>query len=310
MPDKKNAQKNTSKKCGFISIIGAPNAGKSTLINSFTGQKISIVTPKAQTTRNRIRGIRIYEDTQMIFVDTPGIFRIKGRLDNQLNRSIVQMAKTSFEGTDFIILLIDAQKDITEDDREVIELLKNEKTKKLLVLNKVDIIDKSRLLELSQKLNELLQFETVFMISALKGKGVEDILRYLAKELPEGPYLYPEDEISDFPARLMAADVTRERLFINLHDEIPYNTMVETETYKEDARGIRINQSIYVISETHKKMLIGTKGSVIKKVGEESRRQLTKMLGKKVHLFLHVKVRDKWMENKENYHISGLEFFS
>jgi GTP-binding protein Era len=220
------------------------------------------------------------------------------------------MAKDSFEGTDITMFIMDAQKDITEDDREVLELLRSRPGKKILVLNKVDVIDKTRLLELSQKLHSMIQFETVFMISALKGNGVEDILRYLSKNLPSGPYLYPEDEITDFPARLLAADITRERLFFNLHDEIPYNTMVETETYKENTREIRIDQSIYVISETHKKMLIGTKGQLIKKIGEESRRQLAKLLGKKVHLFLHVKVRDNWMENKENYNISGLDFFS
>ena len=297
-----------NKKCGFVSIVGAPNAGKSTLINAFTEHKISIVTPKAQTTRNRIRGIKIHNNAQIIFVDTPGIFKIKGKLDNTLNRSIVQTAKNSFEGTDFIILMIDSSKRISDDDLEVIGFLKNQHVKKILVLNKVDIIEKTKLLELSQQLHTMLEFETVFMISAVKNLGVKDILEYLSKNLPESEFLYPEDEISDFPARLLAADVTRERLFINLREEIPYNTMVETETYDEGKKDIKINQAIYVISETHKKMIIGTKGAVIKKIGEESRRQLTKILGKKVHLFLHVKVRDKWMENKENYSVSGIDF--
>ncbi len=295
-------------KCGFVAIVGAPNAGKSTLVNQLTGQKVSIVTPKAQTTRNRIRGIRMYEKTQVIFIDTPGIFRVQGRLNNKLNHAIVQTAKNAFEGIDYIIFMLDASKRRTDDDAEVVELLKNQTTPKILVLNKIDIVEKEKLLELAMKLNEEMQFEKTFMISALKGNGAEDILKYLSGKLPEGEYLYPEDEVSDFPARLLAADITREKLFMNLREEIPYNTMVETEKYEESKNDIKIHQSIYTISETHKKMIIGKGASLVKRIGEQSRRELTELLGKKVSIFLHVKVRENWMDNKDLYKTSGIDY--
>jgi GTP-binding protein Era len=297
-----------TKKCGFVAVVGTPNAGKSTLVNTLTGQKVSIVTPKAQTTRNRIRGIRVHNNAQVIFVDTPGIFKVKGRLDNRLNRSIVETAKNAFEGTDYIMYMFDASKKITEDEEEVINFLKGQSIPKILVLNKVDVIDKARLLEISPKLNELLEFEKTFMISATKGKGVEDILNYLSEKLPDGPYLYPEDEISDFPARLLAADVTREKLFMNLREEVPYNIMVETEKYEEGRKDIKIHQSIYTVSETHKRMIIGAKGAIVKKVGEQSRIELTKIFGKKVHLFLYVKVKENWMTSKDSYVTSGIDY--
>ncbi len=303
-----NQPKKQNKRCGFVAVVGAPNAGKSTLVNALTGAKISIVTPKAQTTRNRIRGIKIHDNTQIIFVDTPGIFKIKGKLDNRLNRSIVATARNAFEGTDFIMLIIDSAKKLSENDHEVINFLKDQPVQKILVLNKIDIIEKEKLLELSQHLHSLLDFKTVFMISAVKKNGLDAMLDYLSHNLPQGEFLYPADEVTDFPARLLAADVTREKLFMNLREEIPYNTMVETEKYDEGKNDIKIHQSIYTISETHKKMIIGTQASLIKKIGEQSRRELSKILGKKVHIFLHVKVRDNWMDNRDTYVTSGIDY--
>lgn len=299
-----------STKCGFVSIVGAPNVGKSTLTNRFCESKISIVTPKAQTTRGRLKAIAIHGDTQIVFVDTPGIFKVEGSLDNRLNRSIVLTARNSFEGVDYIALVIDARKGIRENDEYIINLLKKEKNPKFLIINKIDLVDKVGLLDLSARLNEMLDFEVTFMISATKNKGVVDILDYLSKELPFHPWMYPEDQISDSPMRLVAAEITREKIFMSLQEELPYNCYVETELYKEDDKAIKINQSIYVKTDSHKRIMIGKKGALIKSIGEKARKELTYMTGKKVHLFLFVKVRENWMDNKDKYIDSGMDFSS
>ena len=305
--DKTESDK-SQKRCGFVSVVGAPNVGKSTLVNTLTGAKVSITSPKAQTTRNRIRGIRIHEDTQIILVDTPGIFNLTGKLNNILNKSIVETAKNSLEGEDKIAVTIDSSKKLSENDRSLIELVKELNQPKILILNKVDKIEKPMLLELSQKLNEMMDFEATFMVSALKRKGTEDILKYLSKNLPEGPYLYPEDEISDFPMRMLAAEVTREKLIFSLKEEIPYNIMVETESYEETKKGIKINQAIYTTSEAHKRIIIGKNGSLIKKIGEQSRKELSQITETPVHLFLFVKVRENWLNNRSSIVSTGMDF--
>lgn len=298
---------NKQTRCGFVAVVGAPNSGKSTLVNQLTGQKVSIVTPKAQTTRNRIRGIKVHENSQIIFVDTPGIFKLSGRLNNKLNQSIIETARNAFEGMEYIMLMIDSTKKLTDDDQEALNFIKAQTAPKILVLNKIDIVEKESLLDLSVKLNEQVEFEKTFMISASKAKGTNDILSYIAGKLPLSPFHYPEDIISDFPARMLAAEITREKLFMNLRQEIPYNTMVETEKF-EEKRDITIHQVIYTTSDGHKAIILGNKGALIKKIGEQSRIELSKLLGKKVHLFLHIKVRPTWIEDKESYIISGMDF--
>jgi len=296
-------------KCGFVAIVGSPNAGKSTLLNILVGQKLSIVTPKPQTTRNRVRGIKIHNDTQIVFVDTPGIFKIKGKLDNRLNRSIVETSKNSFDGVDYFAFIFDCSKEFNENDEEVLKTLESQKSPKILILNKVDIIrDKAKLLDITTLLNSKLEFEKTFMISALKNKGTEDFIEYISKHLPDGVFLYPKDEISDFPMRIMAAEITREKIFLNIQEEIPYSIFVETEKFEEKKDSIKINQIIYTVTESHKKIILGKGASVLKRIGEQSRRELTQLTGKKVSVFLHVKVSKDWMEKKESYLTSGIDF--
>lgn len=294
-------------KCGFVAIFGAPNAGKSTLVNKITGEKVSIVTPRAQTTRNRIRGIKIYDNSQIILVDTPGIFKLTSKLDNNLNRSILKTAKNALEGIDCIVFLFDVAKKFNDDHAEVINFISTSQLPKILVLNKIDLIDREKLLEIALNLNKLASFDQTFMISAEKGDGIVDLLKFLSKKMPDGAFLYPKDEITDFPARLVAAETTREKLFILLRQELPYNIMVETESYKETYNSIIIHQSIFTTSEQHKGIIIGAKGAMLKKIGTQSRQELSKILGKKVQLFLHIKVRNDWMQNKQNYISSGID---
>lgn len=297
-------------KCGFISIIGAPNVGKSTLINNFCKTKVSIVTPKAQTTRGRLRAIAIHGESQIVCVDTPGIFKIENNLDNRLNRSLILTAKNSFEGVDYLAFVVDAKRGIREDDEYIINLLKHETGKKILIINKVDLARKDILLELAAKLNSEIDFEKTFMVSAKKGQGTEDILDYLSQKLPYSPWMYPEDQISDSPVRLMAAEITREKIFFNLKEELPYNVFIETEAFEEGKNSIKINQAIYVKTDSHKRIMIGKNGSLIKKIGEASRKEIAKLVDKKVSLFLFVKVRENWMENIGNYRGSGIDFSS
>jgi GTP-binding protein Era len=290
---------------GFIALIGAPNAGKSTLVNQLVGSKVSIVTHKVQTTRALVRGIVIHEQTQMVLVDTPGIFKPKRRLD----RAMVTTAWGGAKDADLILVLIDVEQGIDEEAEAILGSLHEKKRKVILVLNKVDRIEAPKLLELAQKANEMVNFDKTFMISALKGYGCKDLLKYLADNLPEGPWYYPEDQISDMPMRMLAAEITREKLYLRLHNELPYSSHIETETWEEKKDGsVRIQQVIYVERDSQKKIVLGHEGQAIKAIGQAARKELMEILEQKVHLFLFVKVRDNWGNDPERYREMGLEF--
>lgn len=290
---------------GFIALIGAPNAGKSTLINQLVGSKVSIVTHKVQTTRALVRGIVIHEQTQMVLVDTPGIFKPKRRLD----RAMVTTAWGGAKDADLILVLIDVEQGIDEEAEAILGSLHEKKRKVILVLNKVDRIEAPKLLELAQKANEKVNFDKTFMISALKGYGCKDLLKYLADNLPEGPWYYPEDQISDMPMRMLAAEITREKLYLRLHNELPYSSAIETESWEEKPDGsVRIQQVIYVERDSQKKIVLGHEGQAIKSIGQAARKELMEILEQKVHLFLFVKVRDNWGNDPERYREMGLEF--
>ena len=290
-----------------IALIGAPNAGKSTLLNRLVGAKVSIVTHKVQTTRARIRGIAIEGDSQLVYVDTPGIFAPKRRLD----RAMVSAAWDGVDDADATVLLHDARR--TEIDRETMEILEGLKRRRggrhILALNKIDTLKPERLLALAEKFTAIHDFEQVFMISALKGDGVDDLAAYLAREAPEGPWHFPEDQLSDLPQRLIAAEVLREKLFLALHQELPYALTVETESWENFADGsVKIQQVVYLQREGHKKIAIGRGGETIKGVREAAQKDLEEMLGCKVHLFVFLKVRERWTEDPERYRIWGLDF--
>ncbi|ATU92209.1 GTPase Era [Phyllobacterium zundukense] len=290
---------------GFIALIGAPNAGKSTLVNQLVGSKVSIVTHKVQTTRALVRGIVIHEQTQMVLVDTPGIFKPKRRLD----RAMVTTAWGGAKDADLILVLIDVEQGIDEEAEAILGSLHEKKRKVILVLNKVDRIEAPKLLELAQKANEKVNFDKTFMISALKGYGCKDLLKYLADNLPEGPWYYPEDQISDMPMRMLAAEITREKLYLRLHNELPYSSTIETESWEEKPDGsVRIQQVIYVERDSQKKIVLGHEGQAIKSIGQAARKELMEILEQKVHLFLFVKVRDNWGNDPERYREMGLEF--
>jgi GTP-binding protein Era len=290
---------------GFIALIGAPNAGKSTLVNQLVGSKVSIVTHKVQTTRALVRGIVIHEQTQMVLVDTPGIFKPKRRLD----RAMVTTAWGGAKDADLILVLIDVEQGIDEDAEAILGSLHEKKRKVILVLNKVDRIEAPKLLDLAQKANEMVNFDKTFMISALKGYGCKDLLKYLADNLPEGPWYYPEDQISDMPMRMLAAEITREKLYLRLHNELPYSSHIETESWEEKKDGsVRIQQVIYVERDSQKKIVLGHEGQAIKAIGQAARKELMEILEQKVHLFLFVKVRDDWGNDPERYREMGLEF--
>ncbi|WP_295968370.1 GTPase Era [uncultured Bartonella sp.] len=290
---------------GFVALIGAPNVGKSTLVNRLVGTKVSIVTHKVQTTRALIRGIIIHNNTQIVLVDTPGIFTPKRRLD----RAMVTTAWSGAKDADMVLVLVDAAKGLDEETEEVFASLSKVKQEKILVINKVDSVPRPSLLELTKKLNEGQQFSETFMISALKGTGCDDLLDYLAKKLPEGPWYYPEDQISDMPMRQLAAEITREKLYMCLHNELPYASTVETENWEERPDGsVKINQIIYVEREGQKKIVLGTKGETIKAIGQAARKELMEILEQKVHLFLFVKVRDHWSDDPERYREMGLDY--
>ena len=292
------------KRSGFIAVIGSPNSGKSTLINHFIGQKVTIVTRKVQTTRSVIRGICIHEESQLVFSDTPGIFEPKRRLD----RAMVEAAWGSSSDADIILFLYDAQKNrIDNETNKILDELGQSRKKKILVLNKVDLVDNKTLLPLIKNFEALCSFDATFIISALTGEGSKEVLSYLAKNLPKGPWLYPEDEITDLPARLLAAEITREHIFMRLHQELPYATTVETEEWTErDDGAIVINQIIYLKKAGHKKIVIGKNGSMIKMLGKAARIEIEQILERSVHLFLFVKVREKWMDDPDRYKIWGL----
>jgi len=290
---------------GFVALIGAPNAGKSTLMNRLVGAKVSIVTHKVQTTRSVIRGIATRDAAQIIFVDTPGIFAPKRRLDEAMVASAWEGAREA----DIVLCLIDAERGIGEHEEAMLKAAGQLPHKKALVLNKIDTVERSSLLALSQKANELAGFEQTFMISALKGDGCEDLLDWLAGKMPQGPWLYPEDEISDVPMRQLAAEITREKLYLRLHEEIPYASHVETEAWTEQKDGsVRIEQAIYVERASQKKIVIGKNGSAIKAVSMAARKELAEILERPVHLFLFVKVRENWGDDPARYREMGLEF--
>jgi GTPase len=291
--------------CGIVALIGAPNAGKSTLLNALVGAKISIVTPKVQTTRALIRGITVEGASQLIFVDTPGIFAPRRRLD----RAMVGTAWGSAHDADIVALLIDSRKGLEEDDEAILRGLVDVRTNKVLVLNKVDLVEKPRLLALAQVLNERVAPAATFMVSALSGDGVADLKGWLAAQVPAGPWLYPEDQMSDAPLRQLAAEITREKLYLRLHQELPYRSTVETDVWKELRDGsVRIEQTIYVERESQRKIVLGKGGQTIKAIGAAARKDIAEATEQPVHLFLFVKVREGWGDDPERYREMGLEF--
>jgi GTP-binding protein Era len=292
-------------RCGFVALIGAPNAGKSTLLNALVGSKVSIVSPKVQTTRNLVRGIAISGKTQIVFMDTPGIFAPRRRLD----RAMVAAALSGAADADLASLLVDAKKGLDEETRVIIEKLKEIPHKKILILNKIDLVKRDELLALTKQANELLPFERTFMISATKRDGVSDLLTYFATSLPTGPWHYPGDEITDVPMRLMAAEITREKLYLRLHEELPYQSTVETDSWKDlRDHSVRIEQTIFVERESQRKIVLGEGGRMIKSISMDARRDIASAIGQKVHLFLHVKVREDWENDPERYRAQNLEF--
>jgi len=292
-------------RCGFVALIGAPNAGKSTLLNALVGSKVTIVSHKVQTTRALIRGITIVDKSQLIFVDTPGIFSPKRRLD----RAMVTTAWSGAHEADVVGVLIDARKDLEDDNEAILARLSEVKAPKLLILNKVDVTAKEALLNLASEANAKAQFEATFMLSALTGDGVSDLKKWLARHVPPGPWLYPPDQMSDAPLRQLAAEITREKLFERLHQELPYHSTVETEQWKELRKGdIRVEQTIYVERESQRKIVLGTGGQTIKAIGEAARKEIAEIAEAKVHLFLFVKVREGWGDDPERYRAMGLEF--
>lgn len=297
----------TTTRAGFVALIGEPNAGKSTLLNRMVGAKVSIVTHKVQTTRARIRGVAIEGDSQMVFVDTPGIFKPTRRLD----RAMVAAAWGGAADADVVVLLIEAHRGMTKGVEAILEALseRTDARKISLAINKIDRIPVDELLALTSKMNERFDFKKTFLISAEKGHGVDDLREWLAAEVPAGPWLYPEDQIADLPLRMIAAEMTREKLTLQLHQELPYQLTVETESWEERKDGsARIDQVIYVARDGHKGILLGHKGETIKRISRASREELNEFLGRKVHLFLQVKVRPNWLEESERYGEMGLDF--
>ena len=304
---------------GFVAVIGAPNAGKSTLVNRLVGAKVSIVTHKVQTTRFQVRGVMMHDNAQIILVDTPGIFTPKRRLD----RAMVQSAWDGADGADVILHLVDvsawvaesdgkltgAQQKSLVDDRKIISDLKELGRKAILALNKVDLIEPEKILPISQALFEEGVYDDVFMISGLRGGGVDAIANHIAEKMPPGPYLFPEDQAADMPSRLLASEVTREKLMLRLHEELPYQLTVETESWTPfDNGSVRIDQIIYVARESHKKIILGKQGRVIREVGQKSREELQEIFDRPVHLFTRVKVSENWANSRERFSAIGLDF--
>lgn len=298
----------TPTRAGFVALIGEPNAGKSTLTNRMVGAKVSIVTHKVQTTRTRIRGVAIEGASQIVFVDTPGLFRPRRRLD----RAMVAAAWGGAADADVVVLLVEAHRGMTDGVRAILEALRERitpKQKVALAINKIDRVKSEALLALTADLNAAFPFAQTFMISAEKGHGVEDLRRWLAEELPEGPWLYPEDQIADLPMRMIAAEMTREKLTLRLHEELPYQLTVETESWQERKDGsVRIDQVVYVARDGHKGIVLGNKGETIKAISTAARAEIADFLGRPVHLFLQVKVRENWLEEAARYSEMGLEF--
>lgn len=292
-------------RCGFVALIGAPNAGKSTLINRLVGTKVSIVSRKVQTTRAIVRGITMFGQSQVVFVDTPGIFRPKRRLD----RAMVETAWGGARDADIVAMLLDSGRGLDEEARAILGKLVDLAQAKILLINKIDTVKRETLLALTADANERAPFVRTFMISALSGDGLDDLADYLAGAVPPGPFLYPEDEVSDVPLRQLAAEITREKLFERLHQELPYASTVETESWKEQADGsVRIEQVIFVERDSQKKIVIGKRGETIKAISMAARQEIAEIAECPVHLFLFVKVREKWGDDPEHYRQIGIEF--
>ncbi|MDG1003306.1 MAG: GTPase Era [Emcibacteraceae bacterium] len=292
-------------RCGFVALIGAPNAGKSTLLNALVGSKIAIVTHKVQTTRSRLVGVAVHDDSQMIFVDTPGIFEAKKRLE----RAMVAAAWEGANDADIIIFMVDATRKIEDSTRIIAEGLKESSKKAILVLNKIDLVKRDTLLAKTLELNELGEFEETLMISATTGNGLEGLQDKIALNLPKGPWLYPADHLTDITERLLASEITREKFFLRFHDELPYATTIETERWRDLKDGsVRIEQIIYVERDSQKAMVIGKGGKGLKAIGTQAREELEELLDRKVHLFIFVKVRKGWSDDKERYLNMGLDW--
>ena len=295
----------SDKRCGFIVLIGAPNVGKSTLVNALVGTKVAIVSHKVQTTRALLRGIATAGEAQLIFIDTPGIFHPKRRLD----RAMVRQAWSGAQDADLVCALVDPKRGMDEETTALIDRLSDVRQPKLLVINKIDLVEKPALLAFARSVNERVPFEAVFMVSAVTGDGVADLKRWLAINVPAGPWHYPEDQITDAPLRQLAAEITREKLYLRLHQELPYQSTVETDQWTEPKDGsVRIEQTIYVERESQRKIVLGKGGQTIKAIGAEARREIADVLEQPVHLFLFVKVRQGWGDDPERYREMGLEF--
>ena len=295
-------------RCGFVALIGAPNAGKSTLLNTLVGEKVSIVSRKTQTTRARVRGIVVEGETQIVFVDTPGLFAPRRRLD----RAMVAAARDAAAEADAVVALVDARREIAAPSEETEAIFKDLKALKgpiYLALNKIDLVERPKLLALVKRLNDAFAFRATFLISAATGDGVSELLKTLAAAMPEGPWLYPQDQIADAPLRMLAAEITREKIFDLLHDELPYQTTVETDSWQARPDGsARIEQTIYVTREGHRKIVIGEGGRTIKAIGAAARKEIAEANDGPAHLFLHVKVRENWLDDPERFRAMGLEF--
>lgn len=296
---------NDETRCGYAAILGAPNAGKSTLVNTLVGSKVSIVSRKVQTTRFIIRGILISGKAQIVFVDTPGIFLPKRRLD----RAMVRSAWSRAGDADISALLVDVKRGFDQENIDIAKKLKERTGRHLLILNKIDMIVRDQLLALAAKGQELLQPEAVFMVSATKGDGLKEFVAFLEKELPKGPWLYPEDQMSDMPMRMLAAEITREKLFDRLHEELPYSLTVVTDAWEQKKDGsVRVDQTVFVERDGQKKIVLGKKGEMVKAVSMAARKELAELIDAKVHLFLHVKARENWADDPAHYREMGLDF--
>lgn len=294
-------------RCGFVALIGAPNAGKSTITNNFVGSKVSIVSPKAQTTRTTIKGIGIYDNTQIIFLDTPGIFVPKRRLD----RAMVASAWNGFGDADINVLVVDAKRGMNDETSAIIDKLIKRNAHAVLAFNKIDLVSQERLDELKEEFENLFNFDAVFMFSAQSGDYMTDFYQYLADNLPESPWCYPEEQMSDMPLKLLAAEIVREKLFLNLRQELPYSLTVEPELWEYQSDGsVRAEMTIYVEREGHKTIIVGHNGGMIKKIGQAARLELEELLEERIHLFLFVKVRENWVNDPARYTDWGLDYKS
>ena len=294
----------SEQRCAVVAVLGAPNAGKSTLVNQLAGSKVSIVSHKVQTTRARIRAIAMEGNAQIILVDTPGIFKPKRTLD----RAMVENAWGGAGDADAVVFLVDGRPGLTDEAKQIIAQLEHTKTRAILVINKIDLMSRERLLEVAAEFNAAHPFEQTFMVSALTGSGAGDLLRYLGQKMPESPWLYPEDQVADVQLRFMAAEMTREVIYERLHEELPYASTVETETWEEQKNGsVKIGQVIYVQRDSQKAIVLGKGGQTIKLLGQKAREEMERQFGRKVHLFLFVKVRENWAEDKERLRNMGLD---